>query len=61
MDDSIFWEQISHSLGKKIEFNENGEIITDLTEEEQDYICMAISIGRNMAYDNRGEENDVSK
>jgi len=45
MSDSIFWEQISHSLGKKIEFNEDGEITTDLTEEEQNYIGMAMSIG----------------
>jgi len=47
MDDSIFWAELSHSLGKKIEFNEDGEITTDLTEEEQNYIGMAMSIGRN--------------
>jgi len=62
MDDNTgLAEYYSNIIGKKIELNEDGDIITDLTEEEQDCICMDISIGRNLAYDNRGEENDVSK
>ena len=39
-----WWADISNAIGKKIELDEDGGIITDLTEDEQECICTAMSL-----------------
>jgi len=48
-----YYEQISKDIGKNIEFDEDGNIVTDLTEQEKEYILFAIASERTWQYESR--------
>jgi len=53
MLNEMLLKHLESHLGKKLELNEDGGIITELTEDEKDTVFMIISMSRAIDYNQR--------